>query len=534
AGAMSTPQFRRQERDFKISEQEFSPENEDAEISKIEKESAHTLKLILRQLLIQEKLDRERRQRDGSEHEEGSIGAIQQENRELRRKQAQTTDSGESQIIQSQIDSNNSRINAMRRGGEEEEQQGGGGRFGASFNQTAMSVARGDLSGTVMGGAQMARSMGSLAKGLTITGLVAMVIKEFMGHGEKIQEAIGGTSSMRGGRSSGTAYNQQLQSIISSTDILGNLGLSGDEFAGMVNQKAKASTMAGNNVVGRTMDDFAFEKGFGADVGIFSEFERFNENQSTATSIGLDVLNVLTSIEKSSLKENNLSTLAEKLQAQQTIMSVQIGKRDMTDTDSALRILSAFEGIGLSEKAGGGSDFLSRTLGGVGEGGGDNQMLLKYEAAKRTRPELANDPAGLKRFIKFHSDDPAYMKEFGNLMGEISGGSQMAMDDIIYSMFDPKSETDMKLYEKWFQGDSDMNDTLTGKNPLDKTRKSSLDKGTMYDDAQSSVGQITTMMKDFSNTMQEMLVNFKAFTANPVRAMITNLPTQTNTTRPGR
>lgn len=489
--------------------------DEQNELLAIENESKEFLKQILRQLTLQERLDRERRQRDGSEYSEGSIGHLLNQNGDLRRRQRESTDQSEIDELQAQIEANNETIRGMRNNGREVDGNGGLGgdysRFTSGLQSGAASAARGDLSGTVMGGLQMAGGMGKVAVGLTVAGIVAMIVKEFFGHGEKVQEALGQASAMRGGSGyTAVGSNKRLQDIIAGIDVFDDLGLSQDEFAQMVNQKATASGRAGNNVVGRTLDDFAFQKGFGADVGMFSQFERFTKNQETATTIGLDVLNVLSSINKSSLKENDLSTLAEKLQSQNTILSLQRSKRDIVDNDSALRILAAFEKVGLSDKGERGSDFINQTIQGLGEGGSDNEMLFKYEAAKRARPDLAGDPAALRRFVRFNSDDPKYQAEFFKFAKSVSGGSKMAMDDILYTMFNPESEKDMDIYEDLMNNKGGALDTLSGKIGIDKTRKKTLDRETMYQDATNDTGAVTNVMKDFSNGMQDLLIEIKS------------------------
>lgn len=489
--------------------------DEQNELLAIENESKEFLKQILRQLTLQERLDRERRQRDGSEYSDGSIGHLLNQNGDLRRRQRESTDQSEIDELQAQIEANNETIRGMRNNGREVDGNGGLGgdysRFTSGLQSGAASAARGDLSGTVMGGLQMAGGMGKVAVGLTAAGIVAMIVKEFFGHGEKVQEALGQASAMRGGSGyTAVGSNKRLQDIIAGIDVFDDLGLSQDEFAQMVNQKATASGRAGNNVVDRTLDDFAFQKGFGADVGMFSQFERFTKNQETATTIGLDVLNVLSSINKSSLKKNDLSTLAEKLQSQNTILSLQRSKRDIVDNDSALRILAAFEKVGLSDKGERGSDFINQTIQGLGEGGSDNEMLFKYEAAKRARPDLAGDPTALRRFVRFNSDDPKYQAEFFKFAKSVSGGSKMAMDDILYTMFNPESEKDMDIYEDLMNNKSGALDTLSGKIGIDKTRKKTLDKETMYKDATNDTGAVTNVMKDFSNGMQDLLIEIKS------------------------
>lgn len=506
--------------------------DENDELTAIEKESNSFLKEILKQLQLQERLDAERRQRDGSEYAEGSIGSLLSANSDLRRRQSGSTDDDEIAALQAEIDANNANIRGMRNNGREVDDEGGGGsNIRGGLMQSAGSAARGDISGTLMGGAT---AIGGAAIGI---GLVAMIVKEFMSHGEKIQNAIGQSSAMRGAGGGYTArdYNSYYQSEISGLgkSTLGPMGISGEQFAEMVNQKAQASGMAGNDLIGRTLRDAQFQKSFGADAGMFSQFERFNEGQKTSTEISMDVLNVLTSIEKSSLKEGDLSTLAEKLQSQNAILSFQRNKRDNVDSDSALRTLAAYESAGLSQKGEKAGEFLNQTMSGLGEGGSDNAMLFKYEAAKRAHPELANDPAALRRLVKFRSDDPKYQAEFFKFAKQISGGSQMAEDDILYTMFNPQSEADMDIYKRMMENKGGARSTLT--KTLDKTRKATLGMGTMTADAGQDTGNIKSLELSFSNAMQEFFVKIKTeIFNNPIKTMdVTPKPPAPNTKRAG-
>lgn len=499
---------------FDIQKKRFAESNEsllsdeNGELIQVEKDSSNLLRLIYRELSTKEKLERERAQRDKDEFSDsknsGYIGGISAENRRLRAQQAASTDDAEIALLQSKIDSNNATVREYRGKGDVEEETNYSG-----LSNGALSAARGDASGAFMGGMQALGGMGKMAKGFSIAAIIAMIVKEALGHGEKVQEAIGQTAAMRGLRGTGAGSNKRYQNLISSNSLINDLGFSGDEFAELMNQKASSSRMTGN-LTKRTLDDEAFKKGFGADVGIFSQFERFTKSQENSVSIGLDVLNVLTSINKSSLKEGDLTTLSEKLNSQQTIMSMQRQKRDSVDSTGALRVLSAFESIGLSSKGERGADFLTQTIQGLGDGGGDNAMMLKYEAARRARPDLANDPAALKRFVKFHSDDPTYMKEAFGFLGDVSGGNEMAQDDLIYSLFNPQSEKDMDMYKKAMNGDGNFNKLLQGDNISNlKTRKGTLDKDTMFSDAESSVGAITEGMKLFSNFIQKLAIDAK-------------------------
>lgn len=502
SGRITPEAFSEQKKRFSESSALLDKE-ETSELAQLEKESVALLREILKELSDQDKLDRERAQRDREEFNDnksgGLYGGILSENRELRAQQAASTDEAEIQMLQSQINDNNSKMRNLR--GVDS------GHDYSGFQNGALSAARGDLSGTVMGGMQGMAGLGKFAKGLTIAGIIAMIIKEFVGHGDKIQEAIGPSAAMRGQGGTGASNNTRLQTLIAGNPLVNDLGLGGEDLAELMNQKALGSKNT-RNLTQRTLDDEAFKRGFGADISIFSEFERFTKNQDNSLSISMDVLNVLTSIEKSSLKEGDLSSLTEKLGAQQSILSLQRQKRDVVDSTSALKVLAAFESIGLSGKGEKAGDFLSQTIEGLGEGGGDNAMLLKYEAARRARPDLANDPAALRRFVRFNSDDPAYMKEAMGFLGNVSGGDDMAMDDIIYTMFNPQSQADMDIYKKAMRGNGDFNSLLSGVGIEDmEQRKGTLDKDTMYDDAMKTVGAVTEAMNGFSNFMQQLFID---------------------------
>jgi hypothetical protein len=220
------------------------------------------------------------------------------------------------------------------------------------------------------------------------------------------------------------------------------------------------------------------------------------------------VLNVLTSIDESSLKEGDLATLGEKLATQQTLMSIQRAKRDVVDTDSSLKVLAAWESVGLSQKGDKAGDFLNRTVQGLGETGSDNMMLLKYEAAKRAHPELATDPAALRRFVRFNSDDPMYQQQFFKFANEITGNNPMAMDQLMYSAFDPQSEYDMQMYERAMK-DGDWSNIMTGKQGIQKGRKGTLSQAYADTEAQGMKGGLDQLVAGFKEIVGDLAIMFE-------------------------
>lgn len=516
-GKLSDKEYAKHQKEYDESNKELDSA-ERREIRDLDLEQKDILRELLEKYSNRDKEESLRRQRDDSEHDDGY-----REDDGMRvfvtnwPSNFNSSTSGGSPSNSNSSSSSNSSSGSYERG-----------QFGAGMRQALMGVARGDVSGTIMGGTEMMGSLigGKIGKAFTLTGLVAMLVKELLGQGDMVQEAIGETSSMRGGASSGASANALLQQAIADkSDILSKLGLSSDEFAQQVNNKARSSGMSGNDVINRTLDDYLFSKGFGGDTEIFSQYERFNSNGKNSASVGLDILNVLTQIERSSLKENDLSTLNEKLQSQNSIMEVQRAKRDLVNSETSLRMLASFEKIGLSDKGERGGNFLSQTIQGLSEGGSDNEMLLKYQAVRMARPDLANDPAKLRRFVKFNSDDGKYQSEFFKLVGRISGGNEMALDDILMTMFPNANEKDLDMYYNMIQNKGGSLDFLSGKGKMDMSLRNGLSLESAYEDSKSSVGTTTEVQATFGNWIKEAMVYLKGMNDTLEKGIkVTNMP----------
>jgi hypothetical protein len=497
-GEISKGEFEEQRNLFQSSQKDLN-EQEEKELATVEKEMVLQMRLILRELIDKRKLDREQAQRDKKEFEDksssGLYGSLVEENKELKKQRLMASSPEEVSEIDAKIRANQEAMKGL--GGKPSDDRE---IFDSQqITSLANAMASANLASTSM---QLAKAGGGLisAKGGMMAAGTVGALYGLLSQGDQIIEAGAGLGALRG-----RGYTGQASSLIAqreSTEGLGGvasgIGMSASELLNEATKKAKESGVVGTNIVDRAMDDISFKRAFGADASIFSKFERFSENQIEATEISLDVLNVLTSIKESSLKEGDLVTLGEKMQSQATIMGIQRSKRDVVDTESSLRILAALESVGLSQKGEMSSDFISKTLQGLGEGGSDNLMLLKYEAARRAKPEIANDPAALRRFIKFSSDDPEYIKQFFGFANELTQGNQMAMDDLLYSFFNPQSEYDMQMYEKMMSGaeGGDFGQLLLGKG-LDKTRKSTLTKEFAYQESQGMAGGLSQAVAGF-------------------------------------
>ena len=204
-------------------------------------------------------------------------------------------------------------------------------------------------------------------------------------------------------------------------------------------------------------------------------------------------------------------------------MSIQRTKRDLVDTDSSLRMMAAWESIGLSGKGEKAGDFLSNTVRGMGEGGSDNEMLLKYEAAKQAHPELANDPAALRRFVRFNNDDPEYMNTYMQMVGEMTGGNNMALDQLMYSQFNPESEYDMSLCERAAGGEGDFEGYATGTKAIQKGRKGTLSQAYAREEAAGMVGGLDQLVAGFKEVIGDVATQLESwFSGNSVSVDVIN------------
>jgi hypothetical protein len=526
-GEISKKEFKKQKELFEGAQSEATSQ-EQKELAEIEKEMNMHLRLIVREMVDKRKLDRERSQRDKKEFEEGGkgglYGTLVQENKDLQKQRLTAQSQEDLDDINARIAANKERMREMDGGGARGG-KGGEDGTGINYSQLAQSIASANLAATSI---QTGRAAGGLlggSKGATATASVIAAAYALLSQSDQVYAAGQGVGSLRG---SGYSGSTQMFSLIDQaqgnygTGMATSMGLNPQDFLKAAEIKGRETGIAGPDILRRTLEDLQFNKAFGADAGIFNSFERFTTQQREATDISLDVLNVLTSINESSLKEGDLATLTEKLQTQQTLMSIQRTKRDIVDVDSSLRMLAAFESIGLSQKGEKSGDFLAQTIQGLGEGGGDNLMLMKYEAAKRAHPDLAYNPAELRRFVRFNSDDPKYIEQFMKMSGDWTQGNQMARDDLLYSFFNPQSEYDMELYERAMTS-GDFSGYMTGKKPIQKGRKGTLSKEFAASEASTMNSAMSEMLSGFQSiigTISTSLENW--LTNNTVKVNVTN------------
>lgn len=517
AGEMSEKDFKAQTQQFQESQSDLG-KAEQKELINAEKEMNRHLRLIVREMIDKRKLDRERAQRDKKEFEEGgkggTYGALVSENRELAKQKLTASTAEEVQEIDQRMEENKQRMNEME--GKDKDDTG---RFDA-MDATAMANAFANANAQSMA-IQGAKAGGGLLGGAKGAGMAAGVIAAIWGtlsQSSQTYQAAAGLGALRGrGYTGATSMQIGMGEAMEGVGGLGaEYGLSQVDVLQQAEQKARRTGIVGNDIMRRTMNDFTMSKGMGVDVSVFDKFERFTNAQDEASEIALDVLNVLNNIHDSSLKEGDLATFGEKLGTMQTLMDIQRSKRDLIDTDESLRMLSAWEAIGLSQKGEKAGGFMQQTIQGLGEGGSDNLMLLKYEAAKRAHPELANDPAALRRFVRFNSDDPAYMQAFFQYAGRITGENQMARDDMMYSFFNPESEFDMTLYERAMTS-GDFSQVMTSGKKLKGQRSGTMTQAYADTEAGEMVGGLDQVVAGFKEVVGDLSTTIENwFSSNSV------------------
>ncbi len=492
-GKMSASDFELEKKKFDQSQTELN-KDEQAELIATEKEMNQHLRIIVREMVMQRRLEREMAQRDDKEHK-------------IRERE-------EKDQLESRDE--NGRLRTIKSDDKEkDEDEPGIARktdiaVGGMIAKTP-NFASGEIRPMVQAGTSLMTDLIQLAGSNIITATVAagaLISYKLIEKGNEIVEAAGRVGVFRG---SGYTGAETIQGHVDDTSYdshLQALGLSKVDLFNAMADKAKTSGHA-DDLRLRTINDEYIRRSTGADPAVYSKFERFTTNQETSNVIAMDMLNVLARIDKSSLKEGDLSTLQEKMGIQTNLMDIQRSKRDAVNVDDTLRIMSAFEAIGLSQKGEKGGEFLSQTIAGLGEGGGDNAMLLKYEAAKRARPDLANDPAALRRFVKFHSDDPEYMKSAFGFFGDITNNNAMARDDLMYTMFNPSSEFDMEMWEGAMNNKGGFNNLLTGS--PNKQWRGSLSAEQIRTDAEATTGLLTDAETYIKKIFEEFGVTMNNF-----------------------
>jgi len=389
-------------------------------IQNLEDEQTNLLRAIKEALTDNQKIQRESKQEDNAEFEakksEGLLGKLLNERGSLNRDLITATTKSEQKVIQEKLKKVNEEIQKTHAGAG---QDGEGTIGGARMLSNAMN---GNVGGMAM----------SLLSKLGPYGIAAGVIAgATIGLGTKGNQTLQSAYDLRALQGTGkdpNFINGFRESLFGGAGRnLSALGISQMDMIGYATKMARTSgSMAG--IDNRAYNSLALEKGLGVqDLAQFAVFERQERNMQTVSENTLDLVNVMTSIDKSGLKKDDLTQLGEKLQTQNKVLSYQFQRQEVVSNKEATVLMGAFAKLGGSGADGRAGDFISKTMGAFGEGGDQNTMAYKYYLAKKAHPELANNPAALNRLVEQGTDLKYVQTGLTDMTSRFSGNDQYFM-----------------------------------------------------------------------------------------------------------
>ena len=176
------------------------------------------------------------------------------------------------------------------------------------------------------------------------------------------------------------------------------------DFVGRMGEVQKTS-LSGKNLGGRAFETFGAEKAYGLEnatqyMTLDRQFKEQDGNQKTSIDVMMDMLNTLTQINNSSLKEDDLTTLGEKMGIIGKLNAQQLAYSNQIDTNKSMRLMAAAETSGVSKMGVGQGAFYEKLESGSKAGSGTGMRdLMMNQMATQFDPSLASDPIALKRFV---------------------------------------------------------------------------------------------------------------------------------------
>ena len=277
----------------------------------------------------------------------------------------------------------------------------------------------GNLGGASSSVMQLLSGMGGTAAlvAASVTAVAAVFGTAFM-HGQELEKNASGLFALR--------------SQGNKDDIIQNTLHSGAWAYGMdaetfMDEQLKLARTSGhsNDLQKRTMQSLALEKGYGLEnSGQYSKLDRQNKEGKTSDETLLEMLNVLTGIKESGVTATDLTLINEKAATMFRLEGSVTSRQEKFETKDIVGIMAAFNKLGGSGADQRSADFIENFMNAGREGGGNQNLeLLKYEAARRVRPDLANDAYALSGIVE-EGTDPQYMKAYFDVLKESGGGNK--------------------------------------------------------------------------------------------------------------
>lgn len=372
------------------------------------------------------------------------------------------------------------------------------------------SIMSGNLSGAGSTAMEVISALGGTAAVIVgVVGAVAAVFGTAFMRGQKLEEEAGDLYTFR---SQGNK-SDLLSNIINSG--IENYGLRADEFMKKEVELARRSGSS-SNLTSRTFDAVALEKGYGIqNVAQYSALERQDKYGRTTNENLVEMLNVLSQIRDGSISPADLTLVNEKAATMFRLQNLQVSRQENFDNKQVLSMMSAFEKLGGSGKDQRQGDFIENFVNAGREGSGNKNIeLLKFEAAKKAFPNLANDPYALSTVVE-NGTDPQYIKSFYETLRKASGGNEQNFSFLKKDVYKGLTPEQRKMIDNL---DFDI---LTGKNynpnggtfSQQQANEQAIANTTLTKDLGSTVGKhvdkFSVAVNDFANTVNDMGENVK-------------------------
>lgn len=353
--------------------------DEEGELKSIEADSNKVLKEILQGFRDRDKIEREKKQQNNEDAREvkqkGYLGGLYKEREDLRAGKLSAPSLEEAKGFNSKLTENQKKINAA-----EGLKESGGDK--------AVSTLSGGLPG-------MATSLlGAVGMSTIVAGAVVAAGVYLGNKGFELQKSANSLNALRVTGESGIAGRDKV--IDNFTHRNGNLslaseGINNGDFIAKALQTAQISG-SGKDLSSRTFENSTFNKAYGVDITQNSQFDRMLESGNNTADNTREMMNVLASTGKSSLKSTDLSSLKEKIEIQTSILSNELSKRNKADDHGLNRIFAAFESQDGFTNLGAGrsANLLEKFQSGFEAKGTSDLDLIKFQSARAALPGLSD------------------------------------------------------------------------------------------------------------------------------------------------
>jgi len=492
AGTLSDKEYEKESKRYHVSQAQ-SYEEQRQEITAGEKLIAEKIEALTQRQDEVVRDDTESKQRGGDSKSVGILQGLFEKRSDLMAKRMAATSETELRGLSKQLDKTNKDI--QRRGGV----SGRGmadtitatGEFaGAMASGNADTMASG-----AMGLMSKAGPWGVALAAITAAGITA--VKTVSSRKESLGELI----SYRG-----LGTKNDIESDIEKSESY-KYGYKdvGEEIA-----KRKELLMAGGNIRAGGLNNFyeasMLEKGYGVNsIASLSGNERQDRYAKSTSENIIEMINVLTAIKDSGISKEDFTQLNEKSQLMFRLQSDQKDKQEKFDQNSVIGLMAGFAklgGSGADDRAG---DFISKTVGAMGETTNANKMLLLKKFAIDAHPEFKNDPYEISRIIE-ENVDPKYhaavLKGLPEMLGPNKQQLKYGMKTFYGSRNNGGPTADQRDMLLSAGTNPDFLKTILGNN-LKKTDAASFGDAKVY--AEQKVSDLTVAIDGFKSSIASML-----------------------------